>query len=80
MQLHTELGQLRPVGDAELAAQCGDVALHGPHGQEQPFGDLPVAQPFGDRREYLGLAFGHARTDQPLGQATPDTRHAGIVR
>ena len=65
VQLAADLGQRGPVGHGELAQQGGDMALHRAHRDMQPPGDLPVAQPFGQRGENLGLPPGDARPGQP---------------
>jgi hypothetical protein len=78
--LRAQLGQRRPVGNAELAQQRGDVALHGPHRDMQSAGDLAVAQPRGDRGQHLGLAFGHPGASQPFAHTAPVTRHGAIVQ
>jgi hypothetical protein len=79
-QLGAQAGQRRPVRDAELAHQRGDMALHRPHRQVQPFGDLAVAEPLGDGRQHLGLTLGDTGPSQSLGHVALGAGHADIVR
>ena len=78
-ELRAHLGQRRPVGDAELAQQRSDVALHRPHGHVEPTGDLAVTQPLRHRQEHLGLAFGDAGASQPPGHTVLAACHGAIV-
>jgi hypothetical protein len=79
-QLGAELGERGPIVGLQLAHQGRDVTLHRPHRQVEPLGDLPVAQPFGDRPQDVRLAFGHAGSDQPVALPMTVARHAGILR
>jgi hypothetical protein len=49
------VGELAPVGDAELAQQRRHVGLHGPDRDEHPVGDLGVGKVLPDRGQHLGL-------------------------
>jgi hypothetical protein len=44
-----------PVSQPEFSQQRGNVALDGPFRNEQPLGDLSVAEAFPDELEDLGL-------------------------
>ncbi len=79
-QLHPHVDQCRPVGNAELAQQGRYVALHGPHRDMEPVGDLAVAEPVGDRRQHLGLPLGDAGANQPLSPTAAVATHTDIIR
>ena len=51
------LSDRRGTGTApELAADVGDVAVHGVRAQDQLLGDFLIAQPACDQRQHLTLA------------------------
>ena len=67
-QLAGRVRELAPVGELQLAQQGGHVALHGPHGDEQPLGDLGVGQVVRHGGQHLRLARRHSPVrDRPGG-------------
>lgn len=50
------IGGLVPRRDPELLQDRGDLVVHGPHGHDEPVGDLGVGQAVGQQVEDLGLA------------------------
>src|SRR5215469_12642217 len=51
-------GGLGAVGDIELGQDVGDVHADRFLADEQLLGDTPVAEPVGEKREYLPFSFG----------------------
>ena len=48
----------RPVGDAQLGQEMGDVVLHGAAAEEKHLGDLAVGPPRDEQAQHLDLAVG----------------------